>query len=706
MADLGIIDGIIGNEKLPAPRARRPRGERLGAGAEAGDSNDSHLPLKKAEPLAEFLRKRRPLSIAECRRLVEQALVLFESVYVHLPLKRAMYAVDPVRRLRLLEHRLRQRAEQQRRRRGGKRPDDLWFHREMSDIFTSVRDLHTAYQLPQPFEGAVALLPFQVEDYFVGNQRRYMVSNVLRGLPWFEPPADFEAGVEITHWNGIPIARAVELAGAQNQGSNPEARHARGLARFTIRPLLKSVPPDEEWVDVEYRVEGERDPRSLRVAWHIARLPEGRDPPPDGAALHQAAGLRHAMGRGLDPETDSIGGVKKRLWAPDVLEDEKRDSRRRGPARRERPASAYPIEADRRFEGGRVIKSRMPGIFQAKIRKIDRKEFGYIRVRSFNVDDADAFVAEFVALVERMPPDGLIIDVRDNGGGNIEAGERILQVLTPKRIEPELLQFINTPLNLQLCKLFPDLKPWVDSMVRAIETGSTFSAGFPHSDPELCNAIGQRYYGPVLLVTNALCYSTTDIFAAGFQDHGIGPVLGTDGNTGAGGANVVSHGDLLEMLKGRKGAQRRDSPFQPLPGRANLRVAIRRTLRVGRRSGTELEDIGVKPNRVHRMTRNDVLRGNVDLIAKAAAILAKERAYDLRELEIRPAEGMLALKIRTHNLERLDVLIDGWPRSSAAVTDGEHALEAALPPGGRARRLELLGYSEGRLVAARKVPLD
>jgi C-terminal processing protease CtpA/Prc len=40
---------------------------------------------------------------------------------------------------------------------------------------------------------------------------------------------------------------------------------------------------------------------------------------------------------------------------------------------------------------------------------------------------------------------------------------------------------------------------------------------------------GQKYFGPVILIIDALCYSTTDMFAAGFQDHNIGEVLGADG---------------------------------------------------------------------------------------------------------------------------------------------------------------------------------
>lgn len=698
MATLTSIDGTreIGRPAAPDRRSSRP----VVARAQSG-GDEAHVPLRRAILLKDFLRRRRPLSITECRRLVQQALVLFESLYVHLPLKRSMYAVDPVRRLALLDHRLAELGQAQRSSKQRRRPDDLWFHREMSDIFTSVRDLHTVYLLPAPFEGAVALLPFQVEDYFVGDERHYMVSNVLTGLDWFLPPSDFVRGVEVTHWNGMPIARAVELAGAQNPGSNPEARHARGLARFTIRPLLKSVPPDEEWVIVRYR-KGPRAPaHELRVDWRVALLPEGHDAPPDGAPLRQA------MGRGLDVETDKIGIIRKRMWVPKVLEDERRLAllKRKPQLRAERSARREELD-DETFPGGRVIKSDMPGIFQAKIRKFGGKEYGYIRIRSFNVSDADAFVEEFTELVERMPPHGLIVDVRDNGGGNIEAGERILQLLTPRRIEPERLQFINTPLNLSLCRRYDDLMPWVDSMERAVETGTTFSAGFPHSSPEACNAIGQRYYGPVVLVTNALCYSTTDIFSAGFQDHEIGRVLGTDGKTGAGGANVVSHAELIEMMAGKNGVPLRGSPFRPLPGNANLRVAIRRTLRVGTHSGTELEDLGVKPDIPYRMTRRDVLEGNRDLIAKAVSILAKMPSYDLRELKVVQGADALALEIRTRGLDRLDILVDDWATPSRRVDDGDHKIEVPLPTRGRPRSLQLRGYRKRRLVAARKVALD
>ena len=34
-----------------------------------------------------------------------------------------------------------------------------------------------------------------------------------------------------------------------------------------------------------------------------------------------------------------------------------------------------------------------------------------------------------------MPPDGLVVDLRGNGGGAIQAAERLLQLFTPGRVE-------------------------------------------------------------------------------------------------------------------------------------------------------------------------------------------------------------------------------------------------------------------------------
>src|SRR6476469_1893692 len=64
------------------------------------------LELDNAVTVGTFLKQRKQLDFSQCLALVNEAILVLEGLYVHLPVKRAMYAVDPVRRLRLLKIRL------------------------------------------------------------------------------------------------------------------------------------------------------------------------------------------------------------------------------------------------------------------------------------------------------------------------------------------------------------------------------------------------------------------------------------------------------------------------------------------------------------------------------------------------------------------------------------------------------------------------
>jgi hypothetical protein len=76
-----------------------------------------------------------------------------------------------------------------------------------------------------------------------------------------------------------------------------------------------------------------------------------------------------------------------------------------------------------------------------------------------------------------------------------------------------------------------------------------------------------------------------------------------------GGANVRDHTGLLEYLKGAP-----DSPLRRLPkNKVGMRVALPRSVRVGRETGNEVEDFGVVPNCLHDMTCNHLLNNNEDL---------------------------------------------------------------------------------------------
>jgi hypothetical protein len=484
-------------------------------------------------------------------------------------------------------------------------------------------------------------------------------------------------------WNGIPIERAVELNADRHAGSNFEARRARGIDSLTVRPLIADIPPDEEWVNITYRsLAG--DDKEVRMHWMIFEL--------QNEANAMSSNTLDSASAGLDLQGDFIRQSTKLLFAPAIFAAEKRSNASR---------TSRGVLRRRAVKGAGDVASTFPEIFTARSVATPSGTFGYIRIRSFNVNDPDAFVQEFVRLVEGLPGEGLIIDVRGNGGGHIFASEGLLQTLTPKRIQPELTQFINTELNEAICAQHRDgstginLGLWLGSIRESLETGAVYSQGFSITPEDFCNAIGQRYYGPAVLITNAKCYSATDIFAAGFQDHGIGLILGVDGNTGAGGANVWTHG-LLRQLDTRP-----NTPYQALPAGANMRVAIRRTLRQGAMSGTPLEDLGVRPDQRHQMTRNDLLNGNADLINAAAALLAGKPVRRLMARVVGTGTPV-QLKVESLNLDHLVILSDGVSVLSQPVSDGSITLTL---PGTvtLSSKLDLQGFDNNTLVAARKL---
>lgn len=605
------------------------------------------------------------LSRQERLRIVEQALVLLEMTYVHLPMKRAIHAIDPIQQLKLLRFQLAEWNEEL--------ESTINFHRRMLSIFGSTRDLHTLYLLPRPYRDCTAYLPFLIERCVDNGREQFIVTRTsaqAANCPDDDGKARFERGVEVLGWNGVPIARAIEINGESQAGSNPDARFARGLDNLTIRPLNSSLPPDEQWVDVVYQAKN-GDVATHREYWLVHKTTEDED---DSAP-------RSRRRAAIDLKRTRILEVKKSLYP------------------RDNSAALGSIE----------------DVLYAAKKTVRGQTLGYIRLFSFDVPDTTRFVTAFVKLITRpdFPQTGLILDVRGNPGGNIRAAESLLQLFTPQRIEPERFEFINSPLNFQICKHAPDdwdLDRWKQSIGDSVLTGATYSAGFPLTNEERCNGIGQLYYGPVVLITDALSYSATDIFAAGFQDNHVGVVLGTDGNTGAGGANYWSLDNLMRALK-------RDpkSPFKPLPKGAEMIVAMRRSIRVGSQAGAPLEEFGVTPDVVLPMTKRDLLEDNADLLAEAAKIIRRQ-PYHTLTLEPLDRDGTRGIVVSAETrrpsarvgaeIARVDVYVGDRPVRSIDVTNGNlAATHVSLGVStGRSRSVEVCAVDRvGRLLAFRRL---
>lgn len=521
--------------------------------------------FERAPLLSSIRQFGRHISSDHMEFIAQQIIVLLEHYYVHLPLKRSSLGIDPVQETRVLLDEVKF------------LPTDIDFYTRLFDIFKRLRDRHTTIRLPSPWRDMVAFMPFAIESCFDTDGRHLIISKVMSDLG--DP--NFMAGVEITHWNGIPIARYIEALSWETQGANPFARIAIALRSLTIRPLGYMSQPLEDWVTLTYRTL-QNNYYSIVIPWRIY-IPETNSAA--GNANVTLSGSS-AVVQGLDRNTLLVNNTWFDLYI------------------KETSGNTYPINS---FQLQDIIKTRV-------IRN-NSGEWGYIRIFSFDVPDPFQFVAEMAAILKNMPPNGIIIDVRSNPGGSIPAGEGLINLFTSQTVSYEPVSFRNTTAAKRLGAL-PSFRAWQRSLDMQIETGDVFSQGFPLT---IDSGLRGVYSGPVVIVIDALCYSTTDFFVAGMQDNNLATIIGVDPVTGAGGANVWTH-SLLTGFVQQIGGQ----DVLPMSSNIDVEVALRRSTRVGPNARLPLEGLGVFADYVYQPTRQDVLGDNDGLITFAIDILAAQ----------------------------------------------------------------------------------
>ncbi len=582
------------------------------------------------QSLPEFYKTPGYLNLQDRITIIEQAETLFEYAYVNLPQKMAMYASNPIAKLRVMKADLLSDREY---------ISEIAFHKKLISIFNSVRDLHTSYSLPAPFNDKIAFLPFFIEEYYEGDQAKYAVSKFIGAASKFKY---FRPGVEVTHWNGMPIDKAIMKNGENYAGSNNTARFVRGLDAMTFRPTITMLPPEEDWVDISY-IDKVGIKRSNRFYWRVGSVHSQIV-----QTLKEQKQERQHISYGYDYMTLVVHMVKKFFFSPKVFKSELNNARE----------GQAVLKPSRGF-----LETSFPGNFKAKL--IKGTDIGYIRIYSFSTTQPEDFAYEFKRLIDELGTRRIVIDVRSNGGGNILAAEYLLQVLSPQKINPQTAAFLINPLTEHLCKLHSpsntieglDLTAWYQSLLGIKKTGAKYTLSHPITSKEKLRRFATKQSRDLVLITDALCYSATDLFAAGFKDHNLGKVLGVHDNTGAGGANVWTHSLLYHLTQDQNG---RSPFFERLPYGADFRIAIRRTLRVRKNQGIPVEDLGIQPDEIHRMTKNDLLNGNEDLIRHAVGLF--EEGSDAVQGEI-PQQVKWAIGSRKVGRRRVVVKADRERRS-------------------------------------------
>jgi hypothetical protein len=670
------------------------------------------------QPILDFraAADRNPTTREERTAILDQAALLFHHLYPHLPFKLDRF--DFAKPVDFIDQHIRTQLDDD--------LDETRFHSFVLAAFSLVRDAHTSYALPSPYKGAVAFLPFQMRHYSDAAGLHFVVTKVMNSTAdgGFGHPF-FDRGAEILAWGDEPIVDHIFRAAGRLAGGNESALLTRASIGSTIRPLtFVQFPFPEEMpaATVFYRPAHRDETRAIRLPWGVGAT-IGSEFPSGAFSVNSAMAAMTGWDR-VCHDRDAV-----------------REENKLGPSMYGIQGSLLPKIFDCQYTHG--PRTRDP-IDIADLVDPDRPDalFGYLRIKSFGDGSTATIdtVAEFqrlLTLMDQLSPDGLVLDLRGNGGGDLHAAEQMLQMLTPRRITPARFHLANTPAVLRILRAIRGdiphsaaddravrdagaaLKNWLHDADRSpLPDGGRLTSGQPLTPPDSANDVGQIYQGRVVLLIDALTYSAADIFAGGFQDHDIGLIVGSDATTGGGGADVWNHDDLLKIFGPLAGI-----PLQKLPRDTGIKLAFRRSARVERFDTQPIEDLGVSVDIPYTPpSADDVVDGGPGMIRAACRILTalstlgptpfrglRPGVFRIDAVTIAfPDAGPLAVGLQTKNIASLKFFFDDATVPAATVpVAGDGAQSFPVPPAaaGPLATLRIEGYAGADLVAARVVSL-
>lgn len=316
----------------------------------------------------------------------------------------------------------------------------------------------------------------------------------------------------------------------------------------------------------------------------------------------------------------------------------------------------------------------------------DKKLFGYLKITSFVPVNGTPFaIDEIIRIIETQFQNttGLIIDVRNNGGGSIVFADKLSQLFIPGDARAIQARLLNTDLNRVIFNdsIFGSFSnPEWKEVINAVEgTSERYSAVAPFTTTAEANEIGQIYYKPVAVITNARSYSATDLFSCAMQDNEAAIIFGEDPQTGAGGANVIEH-QLFERLVG--------APFVKLPTDHAMRVSWRQSVRFGHHAGMLIEDHGCIADINVSLIPTDLYdggRSQLDTITNK--LISQESMYTSFVKSNKNNKNMylsreaIEFNITVSNTEHVDLYINNKfvKRDSVYVYGDEQKLSIQLP---------------------------
>jgi hypothetical protein len=523
---------------------------------------------------------------ADDRELVaKQALLFIENLYVHRELKVKDFGAqsDPVPRLKNMVKRARTMS-------------DADFHVEMQKIFLDLHDHHTNYSAPLPLQCSYVLSPLHFADVYDQGSLKVIVNGTTKVLQDIvgSDIEDVLVGDELLSINGKAIAEVLEDGRRLSGGANEDAMTAGAVMGLSMIPLAEQPVPEADTLTYEFRRGSKKFVvntsyyalvnipscvQSIRGSSFFKKFKTDKNP-------KRKAGfdLEGALVRGENPKIRDY----KELVLPDkvsVFGDE----------------GKLPI--------GQFYTIDTPA---GRLAKFDLETF----MPEGNASP-DNVIHQVKLLLEKAKEtsEALIIDMRGNGGGYILLAEGLTQLFTPNKIETMPVRLLPNKLNLNtfLNSNQGRENGWSQDTREGIAANARYTNPRRITSSDAANRYGQVWFKPVVVLTDANCYSACDLFAGAMQDHGAATIIGTHTTTGAGGANVMDYDTFRQIFNQ---SLTTENPFIALPGYQSMRVSWRQTLRVGKNQGKLIEDAGIKSDIVVRYVTEDVVGGESRVLMK------------------------------------------------------------------------------------------
>jgi hypothetical protein len=416
------------------------------------------------------------------------------------------------------------------------------YHELLRVFFGSMHDFHVSVQFNAT---ASSSLPFTV----VGSNGRYFIEYIDRGkLSAGSFP--FHVGDELLSFGGRKTADVVADLVKREGGNTAQTETALAALFLTSRRAASFGDVESGPISVTVKPQGSLKPLTRQLIWDYA--PEQINPPLTRNLLSLKA-LADGAGASFPFPTDMLSPVAEEIGAPEAGD----------------PFGVGERDGFLPSLGKKTWESAKDDLFSARVYRLaDGRSIGYVRIPTYDVDDADASVKEFAGLVKRFEKsaDALVIDQTNNPGGSVFYMYALASMLTDRPLTTPRHHVAITQEDVASAVEFLKLEPLVKDDATAQKAMGAAQDGYPVTyeffrrmveysrfivsqwnqgktltDPTFLDGVDDinpspaaQFTKPIVLLINELDFSGGDFFPATLQDNKRATLFGTR-TAGAGG---------------------------------------------------------------------------------------------------------------------------------------------------------------------------